>query len=78
MGSVKCRRVETAVRFDRPAILAEFLDIFSHDILPDLLSTEAYPLRAATSRTAGAISSRTRLRFSRENPAVVVSRGQIR
>jgi hypothetical protein len=35
MISVKCRRVETAVGFDRPAIPAELLDIFSHGILLD-------------------------------------------
>jgi hypothetical protein len=33
MIAVKCRRVETTVGFDRPAILAELHDIFSHDIL---------------------------------------------
>src|ERR1700730_6334340 len=31
--AVKCRRIETAVGFDRPAILAEFNDIFSHGTL---------------------------------------------
>jgi len=33
MVAVKRRRVETTVGFDRPAILAEFHDIFSHDVL---------------------------------------------
>ena len=33
MVAVKRRRVETTVGFDRPAVLAEFHDIFSHDIL---------------------------------------------
>ena len=41
MVAVKRRRVETAVGFDRPAVLAEFHDIFSHDILPDLLMAQA-------------------------------------
>ena len=35
MVAVECRRVEPAVGFDRPAILAEFNDIFSHARLPD-------------------------------------------
>src|ERR1700716_202790 len=35
MVAVKRRRIEATVRRDRPAILAEFHDIFSHDILPD-------------------------------------------
>jgi len=39
---VKRRRVEATVGQDRPAILAEFHDIFSHDILPDLLAGWAY------------------------------------
>src|SRR5665647_3488761 len=30
MVAVKCRRIEAAVGFDRPAVLAEFHDIFSH------------------------------------------------
>ena len=38
MVAVICRRVETAVWFDPPAVLAEFLDIFNHGILPDLLT----------------------------------------
>jgi len=33
MVAVKRRRVETTVGFDRPAILAEFHDIVSHDVL---------------------------------------------
>src|SRR6266446_10325852 len=33
LAAVKRRRVETTVGFDRPAILAEFHDIFSHDVL---------------------------------------------
>ena len=32
MVAVKRRRIETAVGLDRPAILAEFHDILSHDI----------------------------------------------
>src|SRR3954466_130758 len=32
--AVKCRRIETAIRLDRPAILAEFNDIFSHSPHP--------------------------------------------
>ena len=35
MVAVKRRRVETAVRLDRPAVLAEFHDKFSHGVLPD-------------------------------------------
>src|ERR1700694_2597145 len=42
MVAVERRRVETAVGFDRPAGLAEFDDIFSHDALLDF--AEAYPL----------------------------------
>jgi hypothetical protein len=41
MVAVICRRVETAVWFDLPAVLAEFLDIFNHHILPDLLMAQA-------------------------------------
>src|ERR1035438_4347704 len=41
MVAVICRRVETAVWFDPPAVLAEFLDIFNHHILPDLLMAQA-------------------------------------
>ena len=44
MVAVKCRRVEAAVGFDRPAVLTEFNDIFSHDRLPDLLATKAVRL----------------------------------
>ena len=33
MVAVERRRVETTVGFDRPAVLAEFHDIFSHDVL---------------------------------------------
>src|ERR1700716_146837 len=35
MVAVKRRRVEATVGQDRPAILAEFHDVFSHDILLD-------------------------------------------
>jgi hypothetical protein len=34
MVAVKRRGIETAVGFDRPAVLAEFHDIFRHGILP--------------------------------------------
>ena len=41
MVAVERGRVEAAVGFDRPAILAEFHDIFRHDIPLDLWA-EAY------------------------------------
>ena len=44
MVAVKRRGVETAVGFDRPAVLAEFHDIFRHGILPVWWVAEAYPL----------------------------------
>ena len=44
MIAVKRRRVETAVGLDRPAVLAEFHDIFSHNTLPDRWAALAYPL----------------------------------
>ena len=47
MIAVKCRRVEAAVRLNRPAILAEFNDIVSHDILriaAPIISGEAHPI----------------------------------
>jgi sulfur-oxidizing protein SoxX len=41
---VKCRRVETAVGLDWPAILAEFHDIFSHDtLLPRCQTARTHP-----------------------------------
>jgi hypothetical protein len=43
---VERRCVETAVWFDRPAVLAEFHDIFSHHtLLPDLLTARALPAK---------------------------------
>ncbi len=44
MVAMKRRRVEAAVGFDRPAVLAEFHDIFRHGILPVWWVAEAYPL----------------------------------
>src|SRR5437588_12856078 len=41
MVAVECSCVEAAVRLDRPAILAEFDDIFSHGFPPDLSASEA-------------------------------------
>jgi hypothetical protein len=37
MVAVECRRIETSVRLDRAAILAEFDDIFSHHTLLAML-----------------------------------------
>src|ERR1700722_9172605 len=41
MVAVICRRVETAVWLDPPAVLAEFLDIFNHHTLRDLSTVQA-------------------------------------
>ena len=43
MIAVKGRRIETAVGLDRPAVLAEFNDIFNHDT-SGLLATKFPPL----------------------------------
>jgi hypothetical protein len=45
---MKCRRIETAIRLDRPAILAEFNDVFSHNPF----STLAPSFRGASCVTA--------------------------
>ena len=45
MVAVKCRRIETAVGLDRPAILAEFHDKFGHAVLATRpVAIRAYPL----------------------------------
>ena len=41
MVAMECGCVEAAVCLDRPAILAEFDDIFSHGFPPDLSAAEA-------------------------------------
>jgi hypothetical protein len=48
MVAMECRRVEPAIGFDWPAILAEFNDIFSHARLPDGLdrrNIRRFPVR---------------------------------
>ncbi len=44
MVAVKCRRVETAVGFDPPAVLAEFHDIISHVSSAPLSRIKVYQL----------------------------------
>jgi hypothetical protein len=41
MVAVECGCVEAAVWLDRPAILAEFDDVFSHGFPPDSSAAEA-------------------------------------
>jgi hypothetical protein len=49
MIAMERRRVETTVRLDRPAILAEFDDIFRHDRLRSWRPGEDRPIRCAAS-----------------------------
>ncbi len=46
MVAVKRRGVETTIGFDRPAVLAEFHDTFSHDILPDFAKLACFKPRS--------------------------------
>src|ERR1700680_2703205 len=46
MVAVERRRVETAVGFDRPAVLAKFHHILSHDSLPDLPKLTSFKPRS--------------------------------
>ena len=52
MIAVKCRRVETAVGLNRPAIPAELNDVISHDILPDFLASPTRLTRYGANRKA--------------------------
>src|SRR5580692_4092855 len=58
MVAMKRRRVETAVRFDRPPVLAEFHDIFRHETPRNcrlnLTRFKARPLFLTSPRKCGA------------------------
>ncbi len=60
MIAVKGRRVEAAVRFNRPAVFTELDDIVSHDILPEL---QAMPIRFNPPRHLPQSLTRRRITF---------------